>query len=107
MLPQAEIHCYCRHRPLLGIYGIDQEGHLYVHVKVYKGGKIYAEVITKGDGATSQIRCRECERWFSVVIHELNPPELLEIKDPTIGTSRAPAANGCGTRPPLRKVTPQ
>lgn len=107
MLPQAEIRCYCSRKPLLGLYGVDEQGHLYVHVKVYKAGRIFGEVITSGDGATAKIRCRECERWFSIVIHETKAPQILEIQDPTVGPQGAVDANGCGPRPQLRKVTHQ
>lgn len=67
---EGDLRCICRHEPLLGRYGLDSKGHLYVHVKVFKGGRIFGEMyFTEG---TVRIRCRECKRWFTVKIRQPN-----------------------------------
>jgi hypothetical protein len=60
-----QLRCFCAHKPLLGIYGVDSRGKLYVHIKVYKADRIFGEVIVTGD---VKIRCRDCYRWHTVVI---------------------------------------
>lgn len=62
-----ELRCYCRRKPLLALCGRDSEsGEPFVHVKVFKQDRIYAEVVaTSGE---VRIRCRECLRWFTVKI---------------------------------------
>lgn len=42
------------------MYGVDVHGELYVHVKIYKQGKVYGEVYCTG--GTVLIRCRNCFR---------------------------------------------
>lgn len=74
-----EIRCFCRTQPLLGVYGIDERGKIYVHVKVYKNRRIYGEIlVTKGD---IQLRCRECLRWYRVEIQD-GTPNLEETTEP-------------------------
>ena len=61
------------------MYGVDARGRLYVHVKVYKQRKVFAEVICR-DGLV-EINCRECYRWHTVTIRK-NEAELNEIERP-------------------------
>ena len=68
-LREGDLRCLCPKKPLLGKYGRDRTGALYVHVKVYKGGKVFGEIILQG-GGTARIRCRECERWHTVNIRQ-------------------------------------
>lgn len=75
---QHDLRCFCSRAPLLAVYGVDDDG-LYVHVKVYKQRRIYAEVlVTRGD---ISLRCRECGRWQHVVILD-NKAELREAPVP-------------------------
>lgn len=74
MSSQAEldVRCTCRRQPLLAKAGRDSDGKLYIHVKTWKGGRLYAEVvITQG---TAYLRCRECNRFqcVRIVQNELN-----------------------------------
>lgn len=62
-----ELRCFCRHHPLLGIAGRSDDGKGYVHIKVFKGSRLYTEVVVVS--GTAVIRCRECFRWhrFQIV----------------------------------------
>lgn len=62
----VDLRCTCSKRPLLGVGGRDRWGKPFVHVKVFKQGRVYGEIVTTG--GTTRIRCRECSRWFSVTI---------------------------------------
>lgn len=71
-----ELRCFCSRGPLLATYGIDGEGMLYVHVKIFKQRRIYGEVIvTEGK---VRLHCRECLRWHTVVIEV---PGLAALKE--------------------------
>jgi hypothetical protein len=60
---------------LLAVYGREQDtGDLYVHIKVYKAGKLYAEIYTKHD---IRLVCRECTRWHNIVIRNGRQPKML------------------------------
>lgn len=73
-----ELRCFCSRLPLLATYGIGDDGRLYVHVRVYKQRRIYGEVlVTEG---IVKLRCRECLRWHTVVIHQPNKAVLEEDK---------------------------
>lgn len=69
MRTRHKLHCAsCTRKPLLAYYGLDDRGELYVHMKVFKQGRIFGEVVHRG-GVVS-LRCRECRRWTTV---RLNP----------------------------------
>lgn len=71
-----ELRCFCRTKPLLAVYGVDEKGKLFVHVKVYKQSRVFGETITYG--GEIMIRCRECLRWQKVVIHQPGRASLKE-----------------------------
>lgn len=62
------------------MYGVDERGRLYVHVKVYKQRKVFAETISRG--GVVEINCRECYRWHTVTFRQNNLAELDEIDPP-------------------------
>lgn len=86
---------------MLAVYGLDGDGKLYLHVKVYKQGRIYGEmVVTEGE---VKIRCRECLRWHRVVFVLPNRAELTESDDPLARTVNPDAADACAPgRPSVR-----
>lgn len=49
-----------------------------MHVKVYKGQRLFGEVIATGD---VKIRCRNCFRWYKVVIKQPGAATLQETSD--------------------------
>lgn len=76
---QNELRCFCARNPLLATFGLDEEGKLYIHVKVYKQQRVYGEVlITEG---TVRLHCRECFRWHKVVMQPHGKAELQEMTD--------------------------
>jgi hypothetical protein len=76
----SELRCFCSRNPLLATYGIDEQGMLYVHVKVFKQHRIYGEVlVTEGK---VKLHCRECLRWHTVVIRQPGQAELEEAVIP-------------------------
>lgn len=67
MPSQGELRCFCARSPLLAVYGRDtQTGHPFVHVKVWKGKRLYTEMVATG--GIVRLRCRECLRWHKVNI---------------------------------------
>lgn len=70
----------CSLTPLLAIYGADSDGKLYIHVKVYKQGRVYGEILAIE--GTVKVRCRECYRWHTVNIKKPGVAELRETATP-------------------------
>jgi hypothetical protein len=62
------------------MYGVTEKDELYVHVKIYKQGRVYGE--TMHTGGTVLIRCRNCLRWNKVVI--VKDRAKLEVSDPPV-----------------------
>ena len=54
---------------MLGIVGHDSAG-TFLHVKVYKQARIYAEMIAYS--GIVKVRCRECLRWHVVTITKMS-----------------------------------
>lgn len=74
-----ELRCECNRQPLLAVYGLDDKGKMYVHIKVYKNRRIYGEVlIHRGE---VEMRCRECFRWYKLTIID-SKPTLIETPQP-------------------------
>lgn len=78
-----DLRCFCPRKPLLAVYGRNERGELYIHIKVFKQSRIYGEyIITAGK---VQIHCRECARWHKVVIKSYEDVKLEEeLKPPQI-----------------------
>jgi hypothetical protein len=64
----------------LATYGVDASGQLFVHVKVYKQRRIFGEIIVTGGKV--KLLCRECLRWYGVVIRQPGKAELQEFQVP-------------------------
>lgn len=71
------LRCYCAGNPLLGVCGTDERGDPWVHVKVWKGQRLYAEVLASS--GVVKLRCRKCLRWHKVKIVR-GAPALEEIR---------------------------
>jgi len=76
-----QLRCFCSTEPLLATYGVDDEGRLYVHVKIYKQRRIFGEVIVT-EGIVRLI-CRECFRWHKVNIKQHGEAVLSEEPVPS------------------------
>ncbi|ANA87246.1 hypothetical protein PBI_KAMPE_12 [Gordonia phage Kampe] len=68
----------------MGYYGLDTNNKPYVHVKVYKGERVYGEWFMQ-DG-TVHMRCRDCFRFTKIsfvnrdnikATHGVRPPTAL------------------------------
>ena len=69
-----QMRCICRHKPLLAVCGSDDDG-VFIHVKVYKQNRLYAELFSRHP---ITIRCRDCMRFWNIAIPESNRPRMLE-----------------------------
>lgn len=79
-----ELRCVCSRAPLLGVYGIDQDGMAYIHIKAHKQSRLIAEIVARGECA---IHCRECLRWTRFRINDRNGPSRIErTEDPGVQT---------------------
>ena len=80
MAPAKELRCSCSRRPLLALYGRGTDGNLFVHLKVFKGRRLYAEaVFTSG---IVRLHCRECLRWTTVRIVQPGSPRVRQEELP-------------------------
>lgn len=77
---KKELHCFCSRRPMLAMYGIDGQGKLFVHIKIYKQSRIFGEVLVT-DGVV-KLHCRECLRWHTVIIRQPGTAVLQEDEEP-------------------------
>lgn len=75
-----ELRCFCSREPLLAMYGVDEYGKIYVHIKIFKQRRIYGEAIIR-EGKVS-LHCRECLRWHTVKIIQPGAAVLVEDTDP-------------------------
>jgi hypothetical protein len=64
------------------MYGIDEKGKLFVHVRIYKQSRIFGEILVT-DG-TVKLHCRECLRWQTVNIIQPGKAALVEAKEPFV-----------------------
>lgn len=86
-----DLRCECRRKPLLAIFGLDDRGKVYLHVKVYKGRRVFGEIlVTQGE---VELRCRECLRWYKVIVPARGKPELVETPEPQSPETQAPAGH--------------
>jgi hypothetical protein len=83
MKSELEIRCGCSRRPLLAVAGRDTKTkHGFIHIKSWKGNRLYTEVVvTEG---IAHIRCRECLHWTKVRI----------VKDVSVNAEELPATIG-------------
>lgn len=63
---ELEVRCSCRSEPLLAVAGKGSDGNGYVHIKTWKGNRLYVEVVVTS--GTAHIRCRNCFRWHRIRI---------------------------------------
>lgn len=73
-----ELRCYCSRTPLLAIYGVGRDGRPYLHVRVYKQGRVFGEMICRGGQV--DIMCRECVRWHRITIRDRVPSVVETVK---------------------------
>lgn len=87
---KGDIRCFCSRSPLLGIYAVGEDGKPFIHVKVWKQGRLYAEMVVRGDAELS-MKCRECFRWYTIFIRTDNrQPQIVEIQQPEVENASPP-----------------
>jgi len=78
----GEIRCpLCDRSPILATYGFDERGRLFIHVKVWKGSEVKADVYVTGGEVT--LKCYRCLRFNTVRIHGVLP-SLSKARRPNI-----------------------
>ena len=65
------------------MYGINSDGKVYIHIKIYKQGRVFGE--TYHVDGTVLMRCRNCMRWHRVRIVNA-VPKLEETETPVAAT---------------------
>lgn len=92
MSKHEELRCFCAHTPLLAVYGVSEQGELYIHVRIWKQNRIYGEIYITGDSKV-QLLCRDCYRWHRIkviqpdraVLQESTPPAFAERQPSNTG----------------------
>lgn len=79
---KQELRCFCRSEPMLAMYGIDEDGELYVHVRIYKQKRLYSE--SWHSGGVLKLRCRNCLRWHTVTFPGKTSARLVESAPPVV-----------------------
>lgn len=76
------LNCFCSRHPLLAIYGNDENGKPYVHVRIFKQGRIFGDVVVYGGEV--KICCRECIRWHRITFvgEQKEVAELVQTEIP-------------------------
>lgn len=64
-----DLRCFCAKHPLLARIGRDDLGRPFAHIKVYKGGKVYGELIL--ESGRLRLRCRDCGRWHTLRVRHV------------------------------------
>ena len=77
-----DLRCFCRRRPLLALYGVDGRGKLYIEMKVYKQHVVYGHIIVTLVDGEVKLFCRECSRWYVVMVRPGGKAVLQEIESP-------------------------
>lgn len=65
----SDLRCFCAKRPLLARAGRDDDGSTFAHIKIFKAGKVYGEVVL--EHGCLKLRCRECGRWHSLTLRRV------------------------------------
>lgn len=78
----GDIRCpLCYRSPILATYGFDEKGRLFIHVKVWKGREVKADVYVTGGEVT--LKCYRCLRFNTVrIVHKR--PVLSKTRRPEI-----------------------
>jgi hypothetical protein len=76
-----DLRCFCSRHPILARYGVDENGDLYIWVKIWKQNRIFGEIVV--NAGRVKLHCRECLRWHSVTMRGPDKtPQLTEVRTP-------------------------
>lgn len=78
---KGEIRCFCSRSPLLAVFGVGKRGRPFIHVKVWKQNRLYAELVVSGKNAETSIKCRDCYRWYTIFITDNNTAKVKEVPE--------------------------
>lgn len=80
-LSKNQLRCFCSRQPLLCVYGLDKDRKPYIHIRVYKQGRTFGDVMIRGGEV--ELLCRECLRWHKIVFRvDKREAELVETEQP-------------------------
>lgn len=75
------LRCFCSRKPILAVYGVGNDLQPYVHIRVFKQHRVYADVLIR-EGKV-QLSCRECFRWHRITfMSKGDKPILTETVKP-------------------------
>lgn len=72
------LRCTCNLKPMLAMWGKDENDNAYVHVRVYKQDRMYAEIYTI---EPIMLCCRACETWWYINIRN-NKDKMKPVDKP-------------------------
>jgi hypothetical protein len=73
------IRCsFCVRRPLIATYGLDENRKPFIHIKVYKQKRIFANVVATGGPV--HLQCRECNRWLRINFVRYREVRMREVE---------------------------
>lgn len=75
-----DIRCFCSRSPLLAKWGRTSDDRTFVHIKVYKQKRLYAEVVVES-GNKIRVRCRNCFRWTTINVKKKPEAEVTELPE--------------------------
>jgi hypothetical protein len=67
-----QLKCICPTKRTLARYGIDEKDNLYLHIKVYKQRRVFAQLVINAP-AKLRIQCPACGRWHGIVMRDDRP----------------------------------
>lgn len=81
------IRCiFCSRNPLLATFGLDEQRKPFVHVKVYKQKRVFANVVVTGGPV--HLQCRECNRWLKINFVRYREIDLQQVNSEDVPGSR-------------------
>jgi len=75
-----DLRCTCPHHTKLAEYGMTTDGAAYLHVRVFKQGRVFGEVIASSGEV--RVLCRDCGRWTQVNVKQ--PGEIFHDVEPLV-----------------------
>jgi hypothetical protein len=76
---EQPFRCTCSREPVLGMYGIDENGRVYFHKIYRRKGEIYDQTYAQSDVS---VWCRVCKRWWNLELNRGNTPSASEVTTP-------------------------
>lgn len=90
---KGEVRCFCSRSPLLAVFGVGRNGGLFIHVKVWKQNRLYAELVISGKHAETSIKCRDCYRWYTIFITDSNVTKIKEVPASEVQNGDSPSVD--------------